>query len=90
MTKSSIAIIINDSDNVQIDHEKRVVYLSRIFKWYEKDFYNAVQIDGNLSGNLLLTYVAQYASNEVSEDLALAGDYEVLFRDYDWGVNSTH
>ena len=81
---------INDSDNVQVDHEKRVVYLSRIFKWYEKDFYNAVQIDGDLSGNLLLSYVAQYAFNEVSEDLALASNYEVVFRDYDWGVNSTH
>ena len=38
---------INDSDNVQVDHEKRIVYLSKIFKWYEKDFYSAVQIDRN-------------------------------------------
>ena len=80
---------INDSDNVQVDHEKRVVYLSRIFKWYEKDFYNAVQIDGDLSGNKLLSYVAPYASDPLHKDLALAGDYEVVFRDYDWGVNST-
>ena len=81
---------INDSENVRVDHEKRVVYLSKIFKWYEKDFYSAVRIDGDLSGNELLTYVAQYASDALAEDLALANDYKVSFRDYDWGLNSTN
>lgn len=80
---------VNNIGNVHVDHDQGIVYLSRIFKWYEEDFASDVRIRGNLAGNELLSYVAEYASDDLSRDLARAEAYEVTFRDYDWGLNSS-
>lgn len=79
---------INDTENVAVDHEKQVIYLSTIFKWYEDDFVNHVRLDGKLTGNGLIAYVSQYASDDLADSLTQASDYEVQFREYDWGLNS--
>jgi hypothetical protein len=83
------ADFINDTENVHVDHDQEIVYLSRIFKWYEEDFASDVRIRGNLAGNELLSYIAEYASDDLSRDLVRAKAYEVKFRDYDWSLNST-
>lgn len=83
------ADFINDTENVFVDHDKEIVYLSKIFKWYEEDFASAVRIGGHLAGNELLTYIAEHASDALSQDLDRAKTYDVKFRDYDWGVNSS-
>ena len=80
---------INDPENVTADHDNKVVRLSMIFKWYEDDFVNHVRLDGELVGNGLIAYVSRYASNELAAGLTQAGDYEVRFREYDWGLNAT-
>lgn len=80
---------INDSQNVQVDHDQETIYLSMIFKWYEEDFISDLGLGGKSVGSKLVSYVAQYASDNLAQDLALARDYEVEFRDYDWGLNST-
>ena len=80
---------INDPDNVAVDHEKQLIYLSSIFKWYEDDFVNHVRLDGKLTGNGLIAYVSRYASDDLADSLTKASDYEVQFREYDWGLNST-
>jgi len=80
---------INNPENVQVDHDKKIVYLSSIFKWYENDFVNHVRLDGELVGNGLLTYIARYASDALADDIAQAGDYKIQFRDYDWSLNAT-
>lgn len=79
---------INDPDNVAVDHEKQLIYLSSIFKWYEDDFVNHVRLDGKLTGNGLIAYVSRYASDDLADSLTQASDYEVQFREYDWGLNS--
>ena len=80
---------INDSENVAVDHDNKVVQLSTIFKWYKDDFVNHVRLDGELVGNGLIAYVSRYASDELAAGLTQAGDYEVQFREYDWGLNAT-
>ena len=80
---------INDPENVEVDHDDEVVHLSRIFKWYKADFVNDVRRSGKPAENLLLTYVAQYAAGDLSDDIARASEYEIEYRDYDWGINST-
>jgi hypothetical protein len=80
---------INDPENVSIDHDNKLIQLSTIFKWYESDFVNHVRLDGELVGNGLIAYVSRYASDELAEGLTQAGDYEVQFREYDWGLNAT-
>jgi hypothetical protein len=79
---------INDPANVSVDHVDKKVYLSSIFKWYEDDFVNDLRASGKAVGNGLLTYVAQNAVDGLADDLAMAGEYEIEFRDYDWSLNS--
>ena len=52
-------------------------------------YYSDVRLHGNLAGNELLSYIAECASDDISRDLVRAKAYEVKFRDYDWGLNST-
>ena len=81
---------VNDSSNVSVDHDNQVVYLSKIFDWYKKDFIHDLQMDGKPVANGLVSYVAQWASGSLASDLARAGEYEIRFRDYDWALNSQH
>lgn len=70
---------INDPSRNRFDRENKIAYLSRIFDWFEDDFYNH-------SGSVL-AYVARYV-----EDPDLAGelvnrDYTIEYLEYDWNLN---
>lgn len=79
---------INDPSNVQVDHEAGALYLSSIFKWYEKDFVQDLRRSGVPSERGLLTYLLRYATGAQAADLKRAESYEIKFRDYNWDVNS--
>ena len=64
---------VADADNVQVDHDRRVVTLNEIFGFYEDEFLAVAPS--------LLAYVNRYRAEPVPED------YDVAFRDYDWRVN---
>ncbi len=81
---------INNPENVAVDHDNQVIYLSTIFKWYEDDFVNHMRLDGKLTGNGLVAYVSEYASDDLADSLAQASEYEIQFRDYDWDLNSAN
>lgn len=70
---------VNDPTKNRFDREKKVAYLSMIFKWFEEDF--AAQAGS------LLGYVKRYVADP---NLAREMDsipYQVQFLDYDWGLN---
>jgi len=79
---------INSPQNVTVDHDSNVVYLSRIFKWYKSDFVDDVRLGGKPVENGLLSYVSQYAAGDLSNDIAEARHYDIVFRDYNWDLNS--
>ncbi len=81
---------INSPQNVTVDHDSNVVYLSRIFKWYKSDFVDDVRLGGKPVENGLLSYVSQYAAGDLSNDIAEARRYDIVFRDYNWDLNSRH
>ena len=64
---------INNKDNVYIDYDSKVIYLSRIFKWFKKDF-----------GDLKL-YVCKYLINH---DYNQIKNFNIKFFKYDWNKNS--
>ena len=68
---------INDANNVLVEKDK--VYLSRIFKWYKKDFPKD-----------LLAYLRQYADPDLAQELQTAQDqrYQRSYRSYDWSLNT--
>jgi hypothetical protein len=78
---------INDENNVFIDHEHRRIVLSTIFKWYRKDFVNALRREGRPATAGLLDYVFPYLKGHDKAALDLATSYEVVFSDYDWSLN---
>ncbi len=80
---------VNDSDNVFVDHERRTVFLSTIFKWYKKDFVNHMVALGRPAKHGLLDYLGTVAQEPLLGDLQQATDYTIEFRDYDWGLNET-
>jgi hypothetical protein len=67
---------INDASNVSIDDD--TVNLSRIFKWYKKDFPTDIY-----------AYLQQYAEPPLRQRLQIAKDkkYRIRYPDYDWSVN---
>lgn len=81
---------VNEPSNVSVDHENNVVYLSKIFDWYKSDFIHDLRMSGKPVANGLINYVAQWASDDLADDLAQAGEYKIRFRDYDWDLNSQH
>jgi len=80
---------VNDPDNVSVDHDKQVVFLSTIFKWYEKDFINDLRANGRPSDRGLTDYVATVATGPLQADLDRATGYKIEFREYDWRLNET-
>jgi Protein of unknown function, DUF547 len=69
---------INDPDNVAVEDGR--LYLSRIFKWYKKDFPRDI-----------VAYLRNYADArlETELDAAAKNDYPVRYRDYDWSLNGS-
>jgi hypothetical protein len=69
---------INDRANVSIDDD--TLYLSRIFKWYKKEFPDDIY-----------SYLQQYADPGLGNQLQAAKDYNhrIRYRSYDWSLNDS-
>ncbi|ODS32249.1 MAG: hypothetical protein SCARUB_02643 [Candidatus Scalindua rubra] len=69
---------INDKSRNYLDKENKVLYLSRIFKWYEGDFIK--------KGEKIEDYVAGYLNPDDAE-FVRNNEVAVKYLDYDWGLN---
>lgn len=67
-----------NGDGVQVDWERGVMHISRIFAWYEGDF-------GGREG--VLAFIANYSRDEELADLVRAGGFELEYLPYDWSLN---
>jgi len=69
---------INDRANVSIDDD--TLTLSRIFKWYKKEFPEDIY-----------NYLQQYAEPGLEHQLQAAKDdsYRIRYRSYDWSINDS-
>jgi hypothetical protein len=68
---------INNPQNVTVENDK--LYLSKIFKWYKKDFPRDIP-----------AYLQQYAEPGLARQLQTAkdGKYRKLYQTYDWSLNA--
>jgi hypothetical protein len=80
---------VNDKRNVFVDHGKKEILLSAIFKWFRKDFINDLRRRGIPSDHGLIDYVASVAPEPLRKELTESADYTIVFSDYDWAVNRT-
>ncbi len=75
--------------NFYIDHGKKTIFLSSIFKWYEEDFTEYYQERYPLSTPALLDYIELYLSKERQTELdRVRANYSIEFIPYDWGLNN--
>lgn len=72
---------IQDPENIRLDRAKHSIYLSKIFKWYESDFYEGY--DG------VADFLADYLPPE-DADFVSTADVEFHYLDYDWTLNDQH
>lgn len=78
---------VNNPGNVSVDHDRKTVILSSIFKWFRKDFINDLRAKGRPSERGLIDYVATLATGALQDDLNRSDGYAIAFRDYDWDLN---
>jgi hypothetical protein len=64
---------INNPDFIKVDPNKNLVEISKIFKWYDRDF--------KMKAEDALTYINQYRKNKIP------GNYTIDFYEYDWSLN---
>lgn len=79
---------VADPRNVFVDHENKRVVVSTIFKWFRKDFVNDLKRRGVPSQHGVIDYIANVAPPNVQAELNYAAEYELVFEDFDWALNS--
>lgn len=63
----------------RLDAEKKILWLSPIFKWYGDDF--------NTASSSVVTFVAPYLGAAGGDTLK---DWAIEYTDYDWSLNDQH
>jgi hypothetical protein len=71
-------LFLNNPQKNRLDAEAKILYLSRIFNWYQKDFASG--------GRTLLDYVKPYFS-EKTRNFLNENKVEIKFPEYDWQLN---
>ena len=64
----------------RIDQKEKTIFLSKIFKWYGKDF--------EKHGKGVLKFVAPIITSDSNQkNEIISGSFEIDYLDYDWGLN---
>ena len=66
---------------MKVDEEKKIIYLSQIFKWYASDF-------GENERQVVKTAVI-FASDRERDFLKDNKEFKVRYLPYDWNLNRT-
>ena len=74
------AQFIQDPTNVRLDQANQEIWVSRLFKWYQRDF--------GQNSRQLKSYILQYRP-DLTESIAdkIRNDYKIRYFQYDWGLN---
>ena len=84
-------LFLRDSSKFHVERREGRVYLSRIFKWFAKDFIPNYEPSAGFEGpapgtRAALNFIARYIADDDAR-FVIAGGYEVLHLDYDWSLN---
>ncbi|MED6135176.1 hypothetical protein PIB30_043794 [Stylosanthes scabra] len=71
------------NDGIEVDLEKRTIYLSPIFKWYGMDFGQERNIL-----NWMISYLDPNKAGLVTHLLGDAASVNISYKNYDWSINS--
>ncbi len=76
--ESQAKSFLNDKSRNYLDKKNNILYLSRIFKWYEGDFIK--------KGEKIESYVARYLNPDDAE-FVRNNKVTIKYLDYDWDLN---
>ena len=78
------------NQNLKIDKQNNLVYLSSIFKWFGEDFIPSFNAQEKFMGSdkerAVLNFISQYL-NESEQKYLINGKYKIKYLDYDWSLN---
>ena len=81
-------LFLTEERNYKIDHDEKIIYLSSIFDWYEKDFITWYTTQYPDRESSLLSYIELFLTPEKTEELkAVSNSYILRFIPYDWRLN---
>ena len=81
-------LFLTEERNFKLDHDEKVIYLSSIFKWYEKDFTTWYNTNFPKNEASLLSYIELFLPPDKADALrAISNRYTVRFIPYDWRLN---
>ncbi len=83
---SAVREFLNSEMHVRVDDEKKRVWLSRIFDWYEEDFLDFEKQNGN-SGKSKEKKQIDYVNRYRSVEDQIPNTYDVKILKYDKGIN---
>jgi hypothetical protein len=84
-----------DKDNLTVDSDKKIVSVSKIFKWFPLDFaleagFKKIPFPPPTDDDVILGYLALHGPKQVQEALEESTDraqYKVVYREFDWSLN---
>lgn len=80
---SAMREFINSPQHAQINHSDKTIKISKIFKWFEEDFIQYEQNQGNTEPT-----IQAYLNRFLPDEGQIDARYQVSYLDYDKGINS--
>lgn len=88
--EDQVQTFLAKADGFWIDQAEGKVYISTIFQWFGEDWIPTYGVESGFAGNeaerSVLNFISNYVSAEEKAYLE-AGEYEVVYIDYDWSLN---
>jgi len=90
LSDASAKCVNSPTKGVHIDKENKKIKVSKIFKWFGKDFFKNYNMNEfNVRSdkeNGTLGFIYKYI-NDDEKEYVLNGDYKLKYLSYDWGLN---
>ncbi|MBU1862417.1 MAG: DUF547 domain-containing protein [Candidatus Omnitrophica bacterium] len=91
LLEDDVVRFIIREENVQINHEEKKIYLSKLFKWFGVDFIKRYGIRSGMlqkfsaSERAVLNFLGSHLKDQ--KKFIMSGDFTIVYRDFDWTMN---
>jgi len=76
---------VNNKYNFKVDENKKVIYISAIFDWYEDDFIDWLKLEyPKIKNPEILDYIKIYYNDTIKTEWF---EFDIEINDYDWSLN---
>lgn len=79
--------MIQSVEHVHLDSENKILYLSKIFDWFQSDFSDGFKNDKMKKDVSYLDYLTGFLTAEQRQVLEQTPNIEIVFKEYDWTLN---